>query len=435
MEQITFTELEKFNRTYNDNPNNKIVENAIKHIGIDKFCLDQNVINKTYNVFNIELPKSKIYDQVESERCWIHAGVNLIKNNVAQNLSVEESEYALSRNSKLLMIRKPFFALSVVNLLNGMIGENEFKEAQAAGRKPFSCESVHVLAVDDEEMNLVVAKGVLGSYEMEVDICQSGREAIERCSRIPYEVVFLDHMMPGFDGVETLKQLREINNGMYQDLPVVALTANPISGAREMFRNEGFSEFIPKPIERAVLERVLRRVLPKHFVQYGDREEAVEILLKDSAQTAPAQANLEILDQSLEGTEPAEPEASVEEAAGASAIPYDRLTQAGINVELGLNYCGGDESFFRDMLQMFHAQSEGKKAEIIALYEDANWTDYAIKVHALKSTSLTIGAEALSAQAKELELAGKRGDVDFILANHAALMRAYDTICVQITGI
>ena len=84
---------------------------------------------------------------------------------------------------------------------------------------------------------------------------------------------------------------------------------------------------------------------------------------------------------------------------------------------------------------MFHAQSEGKKAEIIALYEDANWTDYAIKVHALKSTSLTIGAEALSAQAKELELAGKRGDVDFILANHAALMRAYDTICVQITGI
>lgn len=98
MEQITFTELEKFNRTYNDNPNNKIVENAIKHIGIDKFCLDQNVINKTYNVFNIELPKSKIYDQVESERCWIHAGVNLIKNNVAQNLSVEESEYALSVN-------------------------------------------------------------------------------------------------------------------------------------------------------------------------------------------------------------------------------------------------------------------------------------------------------------------------------------------------
>ena len=76
-------------------------------------------------------------------------------------------------------------------------------------------------------------------------------------------------MMPGFDGVETLKRIREINNGIYRDLPVIALTANTISGAREMFRNEGFTEFIPKPIERAVLERVLRRVLPKHCIRYG----------------------------------------------------------------------------------------------------------------------------------------------------------------------
>ena len=70
-------------------------------------------------------------------------------------------------------------------------------------------------------------------------------------------------MMPGFDGVETLRRIREINNGMYQELPVVALTANTISGAREMFRQEGFTEFIPKPIERSTLERVLRKVLPE----------------------------------------------------------------------------------------------------------------------------------------------------------------------------
>ena len=104
--------------------------------------------------------------------------------------------------------------------------------------------------------------------------------------------------------------------------------------------------------------------------------------------------------------EPAENGAAVEaegfgEApAGESAIPYARLAQAGINVELGLNYCGGDEDFFREMLRMFHAQSGEKKAEILALYEQANWPDYAVKVHALKSTSLTIGAETLSAQAK-----------------------------------
>lgn len=98
MEQITLAELERFDWEYKDAPNNKLIENAIKHVGIEKFCLNQDVINKTYAVFNIELPKSKIYDQVESERCWIHAGVNLIKNNIAQNLDVEESEYALSVN-------------------------------------------------------------------------------------------------------------------------------------------------------------------------------------------------------------------------------------------------------------------------------------------------------------------------------------------------
>ena len=137
------------------------------------------------------------------------------------------------------------------------------------GHRPFSCTNVKALAVDDEEMNLVVAKGVLGSYGIDVDTCSSGKEAVERLDSDDYDMIFLDHMMPGFDGVETLRRIREINNGMYQELPVVALTANTISGAREMFRHEGFTEFIPKPIERSVLERVLRKVLPEESIQYG----------------------------------------------------------------------------------------------------------------------------------------------------------------------
>ena len=117
------------------------------------------------------------------------------------------------------------------------------------------------------------------------------------------------------------------------------------------------------------------------------------------------------------------------------AASYDRLTWAGVNVELGLNYCGGDEDFFKDMLRMFQAQGGGKRAEIEALFAAADWGEYAVKVHALKSTSLTIGAEALSAQAKELELAGKRGDGDFIQAHHGALMNAYEELCGQLAGI
>ena len=340
---------------------------------------------------------------------------------------IAERDFTLSKESRLLVIHKPFSALSVANLLNGAMGERGFAEDQAAGRKPFTCVGVRALAVDDEEMNLVVAKGVLGNYGIEVDTCLSGKEAIAQCGSVSYDIIFLDHMMPGYDGVETLKRIRELRNGMYQDLPVIALTANTVSGAREMFRNEGFTEFVPKPIERTVLERVLRKVLPKGCIQYSVTSENTEKPMKK-----PAEAVRSVSADSLEQSNPTETPVTT---ADVSALPYDRLVRAGVNVEMGLDYCAGDEDFYREMLRLFSTQGAEKRAEIAALYESANWTDYAIKVHALKSTSLTIGAEALSAQAKELERAGKRGDADFIREHHRALLCAQEELCVQITGI
>ncbi len=354
---------------------------------------------------------------------------------------IAEREFVLDGGSRLLMIHKPFSALSVANLLNGEMGERGFAEAQAAGRKPFMCVGVRALAVDDEEMNLVVARGVLGSYGIEVDTCLSGREAVARCSSASYDIIFLDHMMPGFDGVETLKKLREIRNGMYRNLPVIALTANTVSGAREMFRSEGFTEFVPKPIERTVLERVLRKVLPKSCIQYTAKpaRQAAPPEGTASARTAPepgapvkavpeapgAGADGEVFPETAGGAP----------AAGVPAIPYERLREAGVNVQLGLDYCAGDENFYREMLRLFCGQGGEKRAEIASLYESASWADYAVKVHALKSTSLTIGAEELSAQARALELAGKRGDTDYIREHHAALLGAYEALCEQMRGI
>ncbi len=343
---------------------------------------------------------------------------------------IADKSFALEEDSRLLVLRKPFFALSIVNLLAGGEKSNNFEEAQAAGRRPFTCEGVRVLAVDDEEMNLLVAKGVLGSYGIEVDTCLSGREAVEKCSKNTYDMVFLDHMMPGFDGVETLRRIREIDNGAYKDLPVVALTANTISGAREMFRNEGFNEFIPKPIERAVLERVLRRVLPAASMQYetaqgqDDPEEKIQ-------ETLPK------VQDAGEETERTETESSMDrtDASDGSAIAYGSLVRAGINVNLGLEYCAGDEAFYQEMLQMFHDQRAEKEAELNSLYETANWTEYGIKAHALKSTSLTIGAETLSGKAKELELAGKRADEEFIRENHQVLLQMYAEVCESLAGL
>ncbi len=336
---------------------------------------------------------------------------------------IAEREFTVDSKSSLLVIHKPFSALSVANLLNGELGERGFAEDQAAGRKPFTCVGVRALAVDDEEMNLVVAKGVLGAYGIEVDTCLSGREAIALCESTTYDIIFLDHMMPGFDGVATLKKIRELRDGLYQDLPIIALTANTVSGAREMFRSEGFTEFVPKPIERTVLERVLRKALPKSRILYSqNRLEAAAL-----AQEAPALAEA-----------PQEAAAGQPEAPAAPtppASPFGQLASAGINVQLGLDYCAGDEDFYREMLRMFRDQGPTKQAEIVSLYEQADWPEYAVKVHALKSTALTIGAEGLSAQAKELELAGKKADAGFIKEHHPALLQAHTEMCRQLAGV
>lgn len=361
-----------------------------------------------------------------------------------QVVVIAEQKFVPDINSRLLVIHKPFFALSVVNLLNGEIKEHGFGEAQAAGRKPFSCEGIHVLAVDDEEMNLVVAKGVLGSYGIQVDTCLSGKEALERCATTSYDIIFLDHMMPGFDGVETLKQIREMKNGIYQELPVIALTANTISSAREMFRNEGFTEFIPKPIERSVLERVLRKVLPENSVQYStappsadvfsDTADALEKLSPEETEQKES-----VLEEAVPEDIPVSEKTLVPEEddilSSETTLSFAPLSKIGINIQLGLDYCCGEADFYLEMLQMFCPQAADKKAEIIFLYETENWKDYAVKVHALKSTSLTIGAEQLADQAKLLEQAGKARNIKYIRHSHPILLRLYDEVCETIAGL
>ncbi len=492
---------------------------------------------------------------------------------------IVDRDYEPKKNSRLMIIRKPFFALSIANLLNGEADENEFEEAQAAGRKPFSCKGVRVLAVDDEEMNLVVAKGVLGSYGIQVDTCQSGKEALERCGNTPYHMIFLDHMMPGFDGVETLRRIREMNGGMYEDLPVVALTANTISGAREMFRNEGFTEFIPKPIERTVLERVLRKSLPEECIEYNPTpspaekmrqgtedvkeipeiqnepesveslseasqselsemtpeelkagQELAEMLLgminKETGHEEPEPEEVQLEETEIEPepeevrleeteiepepeevrleeteiepepeevrleeteiepepeevrleepeiepepeevrleepeiepepeevrleeteTEPepeeiqleeTEPEPEAIEPEEDEEFPrFAPLKQAGLNVKLGMDYCCGEEDFYKEMLDTFQKHSREKEVELLTLYKTGNWEDYIIKVHALKSTSLTIGAEGLSELARAIEQAGKAGNMDFVYRNHLKLLLLYEEVCKSIAKL
>ncbi|MDE5823140.1 MAG: response regulator [Lachnospiraceae bacterium] len=330
--------------------------------------------------------------------------------------------YVLPTGSNLILLHKPFFALPIANLLNGMAHGNDLGKSVMEDRL-FVCTDVQALVVDDEEMNLMVARGILDRYHIQVDTCLSGAEAVEKCTDTPYDLIFLDHMMPGMDGVETLKRIRAIGDGIYQNLPIIALTANAISGAREMFKSEGFTEFVPKPIDRHVLERALRRVLPERNIQYYTEADKDSIISNETNAVSVKDTMSETSTVSLCDTVPA-----VENTTSL----FDGLRRIGMNVELGLNYCYGAEDFYMEMLQMYYDQSAEKRSEIVALYESGDWAGYAIKVHALKSTSLTIGAEKLSEQAKALELAGKSGDAAYIRENHQTMLESYEAVCACI---
>jgi len=145
----------------------------------------------------------------------------------------------------------------------------------------FNAPKAKILIVDDIDTNLKVAKGLMLPYKIQVDLCSSGVEAIERVKANSYDLVFMDHMMPEMDGIETTKLIRET----YTNLPIIALTANAISGTQEMFLSNGFNDFLSKPIDIIKLNSILEKWLPEE-----KQEKAMETVFESS------NVNLEILD-------------------------------------------------------------------------------------------------------------------------------------------
>ncbi len=162
-------------------------------------------------------------------------------------------------SGNVIVMPKPLYGFPVVKVLNGERLTDSRDVSEKNGKLLF--ENIRALIVDDEPMNLVVATGLFRDYKMITDTAESGFEAIEKFVKEEYDIVFMDHMMPEMDGVEAMKRLKEEARRQGRGIIVVALTANAVSGAREMFLKEGFDGFIAKPIDVAEFERVMRRVL------------------------------------------------------------------------------------------------------------------------------------------------------------------------------
>ena len=254
----------------------------------------------------------------------------------------------------------------------------------------FTAPEAVVLVVDDQPLNLKVCQGLLGPYEMEVYTARSGQEALRQMTQVWPDLVLMDHMMPGMDGVEATARIREMGrkDPYFAVVPIVALTANAMKGVREEFLQKGFNDFLPKPIELDKLDNVLRAWTP------------------EDKQKAPAPALGDLV---------AEP------------IPEDLQRLPGIDVARGMSYCGTGQ-VYRKTLFLFREQIPGRLRRIRKAQETEQWEDYVIEVHSLKSAARWIGAMDLGDQAEALEMAGREGDREKVAAGTPELLRQCQTL-------
>jgi signal transduction histidine kinase/CheY-like chemotaxis protein len=234
----------------------------------------------------------------------------------------------------------------------------------------FTAPSARVLIVDDNITNLKVAEGLLAPYKMKVNICEGGAEAIHLAQESRYDVIFMDHMMPGMDGMEATAAIRALDSGYFKTVPIIALTANAISGVREMFLKNGFSDYLSKPIEINKLNEMMEKWISREKWKKAD--------------------------------------AAAEQAVASQTAGFDI---EGMDTRKGLARSGGSAEAYRKVLESY-CRDAIERLKILKVVPDCeNLKLFTIHFHALKSASASIGAQALSEKLAFLEAAGKRGDL------------------------
>jgi CheY-like chemotaxis protein len=230
----------------------------------------------------------------------------------------------------------------------------------------------------------------MAPYGLSVNTAASGYEAIDNLKNGKvYDIIFMDHMMPWMDGIETTVRIRKMGDdcSYFNQVPIIALTANAVSGTKEMFMQNGFNDFLSKPINIAELNAVLEKWIPKEKQEVAVSSEAV--LNQNSG------ISIEI---------------------------------NGVEVNKGIAMTGGTLAHYLSVLDVFYKESIQKVGEIKACLEIKNLPRYVTHVHALKSVSASIGAAELSEAAEALELAGLRGDLDFIHVRNDKFLSDLETL-------
>jgi len=291
-----------------------------------------------------------------------------------------ESEYGVSSTFTITLPQK------ICDDKNLALDDKFSEKQQYAQTFSFTAPDAKVLLVDDIDTNLEVANGLLQPYQMKIDLCKSGKEAINAFKLNDYDLVFMDHMMPEMDGIEAACIIRkleeekinsindEIKKNLFRQVPVIALTANAISGMREMFIKNGFNDFLAKPINLTELDELLNKWIPKEKKKTGGKE------IKMGEEKEKSQV----------------------------------LSISGIDVKRGIANTGGKIKNYLGILAMYRKDLQRRMHLLQAAPDTGNLKEFITQVHAIKSASASVGAVPTSDSALELENAGKREDTDFI---------------------
>lgn len=250
-----------------------------------------------------------------------------------------------------------------------------------------------ILVVDDMDVNLRVITGLLKSSEIKIDTADSGHKAISLATKNVYDIIFLDHMMPDMDGFETYDALKSDDAKLNDNTPIIMLTANAISGAKEEYLSRGFSDYLSKPVRLHELVDMLVKYLPDEYVSFKEKEKKITSKKKEGSL-------------------------------------LDKLSF--LDVQSGLLYNGSDEELFVATITDYY--NENLTDRITEMFETENYKKYSVFTHSLKSSSLAIGAIEMHEKAKAHELAAKGGDIDYVKDNFKDLMGTYIELRDKIKG-
>ncbi|GHV45095.1 hypothetical protein AGMMS49546_30170 [Spirochaetia bacterium] len=304
-------------------------------------------------------------------------------------LLAEYGETAALRDIRVASL--PIHTLSLANLLNGVEGTGYSERVTVSWQ--YTIPEARLLIVDDIHTNLEVVEGLLSPLEAKIDTCLSGREAVQLVQDNEYDIVFMDHMMPGYDGMEATAAIRSLPGEKYQKMIIIAQTANAISGMREKFIENGFDDYLAKPIETKKLFAVINRWIPREKRVYGEKQALPTI-------AADEDFGIRI--------------AGVDTAQAIRSMAYS------VN-----KYVNVLATFCRDARERLPGleQAPGNEDELKL---------FITQVHALKSASRAVGALEVSALAEELEQAGNNFDIQKIQGNIAAFRAALSSLAERI---